>query len=258
VLKIFSRFLNFNQLNTFAACAEYPCRKLENITARKPMDTETIIKVVGGLITAAGVIAGIAKYFFDHLTSSPTRLRESYKFAREFFSDLRDGRAKDTLVRQRGFHALTLSREIAAQPDACEYISSLDRDPESALRDFAYSYWCLNFNANDQNTSPFKFKKWYQSRLVRNTLTIGGLIPYFLFAFAPIIFFALTIKSNNIFGTLIGTVFLSLVCGPLAYFFLRFASGLVRAGQLIDKSARSTEKTLTQLSFLNGDEVDRD
>ncbi|WP_339492580.1 hypothetical protein [Pseudomonas sp. EA_15y_Pfl2_R67] len=69
---------------------------------KSPVEIGNIVKI----IMAIGAMIGVAKIIYELSSSSKLKLREEYKFAKEFLADLDEETPPHHLAVERGYYAL--------------------------------------------------------------------------------------------------------------------------------------------------------
>ena len=75
------------------------------------MDVEIIFKVV----TAIGGIIGVGKVIYELSSGSKLRLREEYRFAKEFLKDVQQEKGIHPLIKEKGYHAIAGTDSIKSE-----------------------------------------------------------------------------------------------------------------------------------------------
>lgn len=96
------------------------------------MELETIIKIIG----AIAAIFGAGKIIYEITIGRKSRLREEYKFAKEFLEDLKNNPTLHPFVVEKGYYAIAGSTIFKAEVIA--YILSL-KNPVKCLNDYVLS-----------------------------------------------------------------------------------------------------------------------
>ncbi|VVP88551.1 hypothetical protein PS938_01354 [Pseudomonas fluorescens] len=134
------------------------------------MDAETIIKSLTAII---GVL-GIAKIIYEFSAGSKLRLRDEYRFAKEFLCDINQTPKPHPLAIERGYYAIAGTSSIKASEIA--HLISL-AGPDKSLKDYvlARKYVVLS----EQN-HKIEFRKKYSGKWSRNWRKTLYLSVYFL------------------------------------------------------------------------------
>lgn len=96
------------------------------------MEFETVIKIIGAIVA----IFGAGKIIYDVTTGKKSRLREDYKFAKEFLEDLKNNPDIHPFAVERGYQAIAGSTSISSEKIA--YLLSL-KNPGKCLNDYVLS-----------------------------------------------------------------------------------------------------------------------
>lgn len=125
-----------------------------------------------GTLTA---LVGIPRFYLDNSIASRSRLRDEYKFAKEYLGDVRGEESMHRYLREKGSQAITGKRD--ADPEHVEFLLSLFK-PSKALHLYASGKECLETdyakgnryleNPNRSGVVSLVFKKQFQKRWKRN------------------------------------------------------------------------------------------
>jgi len=199
------------------------------------MDYDILLKI-GTLIV--GVI-GAAKLIYDSLIGKKNRMREEYKFAKEFMGQLQDSPPMHPYLREKGYQAIAGDNQITA--NEIEYLLSLER-PERALRDFVLGRSYLEHLPNS-GSLEINFSNKYEKTLPRALRKYFYLACYFILAFlafSPFVFSKwLFVSPSQMFSALALTV---TVLGPYAWFSLRASTKIYRAEKLVRHQNKHTQR----------------
>ncbi|RMP68472.1 hypothetical protein [Pseudomonas syringae group genomosp. 3] len=179
------------------------------------------------LIVAIGTMAGVAKVVYELSIGGKLRLREEYRFAKEFLKDLEVTPKLHHLAEERGYYALagTSSMEISE----IKYLVSLT-GADRRLKDYvlARKYVVLNERRN-----KIDFREKYKvswSRTWRKYFYVLSYIIGCLLSFSPL----LVIQPLGISPKYILLIFLTLPCfGFFAVDFMRSFVKISRGEVLI-------------------------
>lgn len=189
-----------------------------------------IAAICFGAVTAWSVINGILK-------GRKAQLRDDYRFAREFITDL-DGVAKNSpFLQQKGCYALTGNATVGFA--ALQYMLSLG-NPERALRDYSLGYGYIE-HVVTAHDAQIRFKRHFQSGRRRFAIKFFFWLSYvvtYLLASSPLLLHTFKLLGpTSPFPALLltATIFL-----PMAYFSIKGGVKLRRAEKLIEhQGARS-------------------
>ncbi|NML34199.1 hypothetical protein [Paraburkholderia antibiotica] len=119
------------------------------------------------LVTVAISLYGVRKIYLEMSLTSRNRIREEYKFAKEFLAELRGESRLDPFLREKGCQAIT--GDSRAIPEHVEYLLSLQA-PSQALSQYSPGKKYLEHSDDAQSVHGFAFKKWYRKVWVRALL----------------------------------------------------------------------------------------
>ena len=195
------------------------------------MELDDVLKLVGAVIS----IVTVGKLVYDVSVSRKTRLRDDYKFAREFFDELGKTPPPHPLVVERGYHAI--AGDTALTVREMEYLLSL-QNPSSALRDYVLARPYLE-HLPESGHLQVNFRRKYSSVWSRRWRRGFYLLLYFgsaLLAVSPM-FFLSSFKPSAGTGLLILIVF-GAAFGLPAYNALREYGRLYRGEKLVAEQKR--------------------
>jgi hypothetical protein len=141
-------------------------------------------EIISRIITTVVAIFGIGKIFYDITTGTKYRLREEYKFAKEFLGDLKNNPDLHPFVLEKGYQAIAGSVTIKSEEVA--YLLSL-KNPRKCLNDYILAKKYLNL-INTNGDFHLEFVKKHSRNWLRKTQKICYLSLYCVFAliaFAP-------------------------------------------------------------------------
>lgn len=177
------------------------------------MDIDIVLKLVGALVS----IISVGKIVYELTLSQKIRLRDDYKFAKEFFEELAKTPAPHPLVVERGYHAIAGDRSLAVEE--IQYLLTLE-NPSSALREYVLARDYLE-HLPQSEPPKIRFKPKYAAEFARKwrqwVFMIGYSISAFL-AISPLLFMAV-FKVNSGVGPSIAILF-AFGFGVPAYGFL--------------------------------------
>lgn len=140
------------------------------------MEIENILKLVSPL----GVIAGVAKIIYEHSSGSKHKLRDDYRFARDFLKDREHPDGLHHLAVQRGYYALAGTTSINVTDIA--YLISLE-NPDKSLKDYALARNYVEFNAK---LNRVVYRPKVKSKFSRRWRQTAHFSAYFIFAYLSI------------------------------------------------------------------------
>lgn len=211
------------------------------------MDLGYIIKI----IVALGTMAGVAKVVYELSIGGKLRLREEYRFAKEFLKDLETTPKLHHLAEERGYYALAGTSSMKVSE--IKYLVSLT-DADRRLKDYvlARKYVMLN-----ESTNKISFREKYRSVWSRTWRKIIHIVTYMIgsfLSFSPL----LVIQPFGLPPKYMLLVFITLPCfGFFAVDFMRSfvkisrGEALVREQQehapriYVEKEHRKTVGTIT-------------
>ena len=140
------------------------------------MEIENILK----LLSPVGVIAGVAKIIYEHSSSSKHKLRDDYRFAKDFLKDMEHPDGLHHLAVQRGYYALAGTTSINVTDIA--YLISLE-NPDKSLKDYALARNYVEFNAK---LNRVVYRPKVKSKFSRRWRQTAHFSAYFIFAYLSI------------------------------------------------------------------------
>mgnify|MGYP006205961415 FL=1 len=159
-------------------------------------------------MSAVTTMMAAAKVIIDLSVGTKARLKDDYRFAKEFFSDL-DAEWLHPLAVERGYHAIAGTRGINATDIA--YLISLDK-PQRRLTDYVFSRAYVDMDASNHKIA---FKQPYWTAFSRRWRKCWECLKYVVLAaiaLAPFLvvgvlrydleYLMLLIVTVPIFGTL--------------------------------------------------------
>ncbi|WLG83691.1 hypothetical protein PSH97_21700 [Pseudomonas cucumis] len=144
------------------------------------MEIGNIVKI----IMAIGAMIGVAKIIYELSSSSKLKLREEYKFAKEFLADLDEETPLHHLAVERGYYALAGTSSI--QVSDIKYLISLS-NPDKSLKDYALSRKYVELN---KKLHKIDFRSKYQrkfSRVWRKSFYVLIYVMASLLAMSPLL-----------------------------------------------------------------------
>ncbi|MEI8613671.1 hypothetical protein P4S54_08215 [Shewanella sp. PP-He15 brown] len=205
------------------------------------METETIIKI----ITVIFGIIGAAKIIFDLSTGSKVKLRDEYRFAKEFLKDLTQEPKLHPLAIEKGYYAIAGTASIKSKE--IEYILSLE-NPDRCLKDYTLSRKYLEHLGDNENTK-IDFANKYKNPWPRAWRKAAYIITYVLGGFAamsPFLlqqFLSAETKQVLVFSAITIPTF-----GVFAFDSLRSFIKISRAESLVKNQNKHTKLILVERS----------
>lgn len=205
------------------------------------MDYDILIKTATVLIGAIGA----AKLIYDLSIGKRGRMREEYKFAKDFLQDVSSGEQLHPFLREKGYQAIAGDKQIGA--DEIEYLLSL-KGPERALRDYVLGRPYLE-HLPDAGNLQISFREKYKGVWSRRWRKFFYLITYFglaFLAFAPLVlskFFPIGPPQIFVAFAVCVSVF-----GPYAWFALKAGTRIYRAEKLVEHQHKHTQRIVLSSS----------
>ncbi len=137
------------------------------------MDLGNIIKI----IIALGTMAGVAKVIYEFSVGGKLRLREEYRFAKEFLKDLETLPKLHHLAEERGYYALAGTSSMKVSE--IKYLVSLT-DADRRLKDYVLARKYVNLNVG---TNKIGFREKYRSAWSRTWRKVIHVIAYMIGSF---------------------------------------------------------------------------
>lgn len=208
------------------------------------------------LFSAVAVIAGvpaIVKILFELPIVRRTRMREEYKFAKEFLAEVESNEQMHPYLKEKGYQTIAGVKHLTG--DEIAYLLLLYKPvpgrttvylhyPDRALLDYSKGQALLTFNP-DAGDAKIAFKEKYASqwsRFWRKSLYVSGMFIFWIIAFLPLIIAPLRPKTwDNIFELLAVCM---LTFGPYAYLLANAAKRIVRAEHLIAHQHERMTRTI--------------
>lgn len=187
-----------------------------------------------------------AKGVYEIVIGARSRLRDEYKFAREFMLDLERQPTMHPFVLEKGYQALVGDSLLST--NEATYLLSL-KDSPRALRDFVMGRKYLEHLPQKGNLQ-IDFKVVYRTRwprLWRRTmyLTLAGLL--WLLGFGPLVFSPELFKGVAVETWLPYTFGCIVIFLPNAFFSLKNWARIYRAEELVKNQQRHTQHIVTEV-----------
>lgn len=199
------------------------------------MNFEMVLKTLSVLVA----IVGAAKIIYELVLGGRGRLREEYKFGKEFLSALEENPKMHPFLKEKGYQAIAGDRRLSAVE--VEYILSL-QNSDRALSDYVLGRSYLE-HLQVKGDLQLNFRPKYKSRMSRGWRKVVYFSTYFVLAFLA---FSPILISKFLGGDLPKTfvVFgLSLVgFGPFALMALMAGARISRAERLVKNQSKHTQK----------------
>lgn len=192
-----------------------------------PVDYDVLFKA-GTLIVGA---IGTWKLIIEFLRGRHGHLREEYRFAQEFLSDLAANPKMHPFLLQKGYQAIAGDTRLSAAE--IEYLLTL-QDAPRALKDFILGRPYLNYLATASGTK-IVLKNQFQGRwprLWRKGVSFALYLGCYFLGVSPIYL----AKSGQALPMFVLT---ASVCFPAGYFALRAGVRIARAEVLVGKQHKN-------------------
>lgn len=201
------------------------------------MSFETIIKLFGAI--AAVISAG--KIIYEITAGMKSRLRDEYKFAKEFLADVKNVPDLHPFTLEKGYQAIAGTTTL--KTEEVSYILSL-KNPVQCLKDYALSKGYLE-HLNTTGDLQIAFADKYKSNWSRGWRKTIYVILYFILAFLalfPLVFssyFHFTPKQGV--GLLVFTI---PVISPYAWLSLKSSIRIYRGEKLVNNQNKHTRRII--------------
>ncbi len=203
------------------------------------MDLELVAKIVAAL----GAIGGLGKILYEVLIGKRGRMREEYKFAKEFLDAVERTPNMHPYIREKGYQAISGDHTLSA--DEVEYLLTLVK-PDRALRDYVLGRPYLEHFPHAGNLQ-IAYKKRYRSNWSRRWRLYLYVTLYFCFAlaaFAPFMLASLTTASGT--EILWANIFSIAIFGPYAWWSIKAGARIYRAKMLVTHQHKHTQCIMLQ------------
>lgn len=193
------------------------------------MDNELAIKIATLTVTGIGSSAATWKILSELLGNQRERLREEYKFAKEFLSETKNGSIHPYLI-QLGYQ--TIAGNAKADFEEIAYLLTL-KQPRTAINDYSLGRSYLQFFSTSLPPG-FVFNQKHKSGAKRKLFKIWFLVSYFItysIAVSPLIMMLLKLLSPG-FGISLFALS-SIMFFPFSFISLKASTKLDRAEALI-------------------------
>lgn len=134
------------------------------------MDFEIVLKIFG----CVAAIAATARVVFEFSSGGKARLRDEYRFAKEFLTDIDNKKPLHPLVVERGYLAIAGNSRISS--DEIAYLIELE-NPSSRLKDYVLARHYVEFRAQK---NQIEFKKKYAKNFARIWRKVAWITVYFI------------------------------------------------------------------------------
>ena len=198
------------------------------------MDIDLTIKL--GSLTL-GAIATM-KIVYEWLYGRYGRLREEYKFARDFFKDLKDDPDLHPFLKQKGYQAIAGDTKLSASE--IEYLLEL-HDSARALKDYVLGRPYLRHFTTAAN-QRVAFEPRYETAWSRNWRSLMYFLLYMTFfvgAFSPM--FIPSVEAASLLDKTLYFAFTLLLFLPAAFLALRAVTRIARAEVLVKNQQKHAQ-----------------
>ncbi len=144
------------------------------------MDAELVFKVVGVLTAVVAAGFGAFKTYMDFSQVQRGRLRDEYKFAKDFFLDAKDEGGMHPFLKEKGLQAIAGTTSI--NPVEIQYLLTLKGAPQ-AIKNYVFGRKYLQ-HLEGWGNLQVAYKDKYSSKRYRTALKGWYLFWYGLFVFA--------------------------------------------------------------------------
>ncbi|MXN77882.1 hypothetical protein GR157_24440 [Burkholderia sp. 4701] len=198
------------------------------------MDIDIILKL--GTFAIGAIGAG--KILYEASVVRRGRMREEYKFAREFLKDRKEDGEMHPFLREKGYRAVAGDERLTA--DEIEYLLSL-KGADRALKDYSLGRSYLEHLPNIGNLQ-IQFKKKYKKVWPRRWRKWTYFALYVVLAFLMFAPFLLSKYFSKQPGEMLAaTGFCIIVFGPYAWMALSSAVRILRAEKLVEHQDKHTQ-----------------
>ncbi|TAK84004.1 MAG: hypothetical protein EPO09_21130 [Aquabacterium sp.] len=208
------------------------------------MDLEVMIRGGGTFIGLVAAGAGAFKNAMDLTQLRSGRLREEYKFAREFFADYKKDGAMHPFLKTKGLQAIAGTTDI--NPSEIQYLLTLKGAPQ-AIKNYVFGKKYLQHLEGVGNLQV-DFKDRYKSPRYRKLLKGWYLFWYGLSVFAagsPFIFSSFFARGGV---TSPGLLLVTLAFfSPYAFLALRAGVRVSRAEHLVSTQEAHTQAIIVPM-----------
>ncbi|UGQ44798.1 hypothetical protein [Massilia endophytica] len=203
------------------------------------MDFDFGLKIVSTLLA----VVGAARIMYELAMGRHHRMRDEYRFARDFLTAIKEEPDMHPFVREKGYHAIAGDRSIGSE--AIEYLISLQR-PERALKDYVLGRSYIEHLPSSGNLQ-IEFRPKYYTSFSRTWRKWTYGVLYFVLAFVafvPLVF-------SGVLGLALGqTVLLFLLClvtfGSCSFLALKEAASIYRAEMLVSHQDKHVQQIIVQ------------
>lgn len=206
------------------------------------MEIETILR----FLMAVAAIIGTGRVIYEIMIGKKSRLRDDYKFAKEFLSDLKEKPDLHPFAIEKGYQAIAGSTTLKSEEIA--YLLSLE-NPGKCLKDYVLSKKYLQ-HLNTSGDLQLSFSEKYSASWARNWRKALYLTLYFGLAFAALS--PLILAKAGVTKPVQLLTFLAITVpffGFYAWASLRSFTQIYRGEKLILNQSKHTRKILLPQEF---------
>ena len=208
-------------------------------TRKKSVEIETTVKI----ITVIFGIIGAAKVIFDLSAGSKVKLREEYRFSKEFLKDLTQEPKLHPLAIEKGYYAIAGTASIKSKE--IEYILSLE-NPDRCLKDYTLSRKYLEHLGENESTK-IDFAIKYKNSWARTWRKTAYVTMYVLGGFAAMSpFLSQQFLSTETKQVLVFSAITIPTFGLFAFDSLRSFIKIYRAESLVKNQNKHTKLILVE------------
>lgn len=207
------------------------------------MDYDLLIKTV----TVAIGIVSAARLIYDLAIGKGGRMREEYKFAKDFLDEVRANENLHPYLREKGYQAIAGDQRIRA--NEIEYLLSL-KESDRALKDYVLAREYLE-HLPEAGNLQISFKKKYIAAWPRQWRKTFYVIAYALLAFlvsSPLLLSRFLFKNPG--QMFIALIIFGSVFGPYAWMALKEGTRIFRAEKLV-KNQEKYKQMIVLSRFTN-------
>lgn len=231
--------------NRYAILPPYDCASNRSTFTATNKESYVEIETILKLATAIVGMISAAKIIFELSSGSKLKLREEYRFAKEFLKDLSQEPKLHPLAIEKGYYAIAGTSAIKSKE--IEYILSLE-NPDRCLKDYVLSRGYLEHISLHENTK-IDFKARYKEKWPRTWRKGVQITLYFIFgttAVLPLLIHKqldFQIKQAIIFSIITIPTF-----GLIAFESLRSFIKICRAEALVKSQSKHSKLILIKES----------
>ncbi|MBU4526567.1 MAG: hypothetical protein KUA37_01950 [Desulfomicrobium sp.] len=203
------------------------------------MELEIIFKII---TTILGIL-GVGKIFYEITNSSKARLRDEYRFSKDFLNDIAQDKKLHPFSIEKGYQAIAGTSEISKKE--VSYLLSLE-NPCRCVSDYVFARDYLEHIETDEK-SQIIFANNYKNKFYRIFLISFNIAKYFICAFlalSPFLF-------PNFFGSSLyhSTTYFIITLpffGYFAFTSVQSFSKLIRSEKLVKNQNKHTKLIISK------------